>query len=92
MRAGATTELAKTPTPGLSQAWSRYFYEHRDIYGLLDGLIYNSAHNDEECIALYERARTGLGCSPPCSVPLADMRLRDDVLLIADFYGFDLDF
>lgn len=90
IRAGVTAELAKAPY-GLSQAWSRYFYEHDEIYGPIDGAIYGSAHNDEDSIALYERAADALVCTPPCSTTLDDPALRDDLLRICDYYGYEID-
>jgi hypothetical protein len=90
MRAGATAELAKTPDADQSQAWSRYFYENPDIYGFIDGLVYGSAHNDEQCFVLYERAVSALNCSD-CSRPLRDGTLADALLRIGDYYGFEFD-
>ena len=90
IRAGVTAELAKAPY-GLSQAWSRYFYEHDEIYGAVDGAIYASAHNDEDSIALYERAARALICDPPCSTTLDDPALRDDILRICDYYGYEIE-
>lgn len=40
----------------LTQAWSRYFYENPDLYGNIDGLIFNNAHDGQMANALYERA------------------------------------
>ena len=90
IRAGVTVELAKT-TYDRSQPWSRYFYEHDGVYGLLDGLLYGSAHNDEDSIALYERAADALICDSTWSVPLDDPSLRDALLRICDYYGYEID-
>ena len=62
MKAGTVAALAKVVDRSLSQAWSRYFYEQQEIYSQIDGIIYYNAHNDEEAIVLYERARDGLTC------------------------------
>ncbi len=62
MRAGSVAALAKVADRDLSQAWSRYFYEETSTYGPLDGILYLNAHNDEEAIALYERAQSSLSC------------------------------
>lgn len=43
MRAGTVSAIAKTDH-FLAQAWARYFYEHAEVYGLLDGLLYFNAH------------------------------------------------
>ena len=62
MRAGTVAALAKVPDYTVTQAWSRYFHEQQDAYGTPDGLLYLNAHNDEEAVALYERAQDALVC------------------------------
>jgi hypothetical protein len=62
MRAGSVAALAKTADRQISQEWSRYFYERTDLYGLIDGISYFNAHNDEEAFALYERSQSALVC------------------------------
>ncbi len=84
MRAGTKAAIAKVSDRGLSQAWSRYFYETTKMYGDVDGLIYLNAHNDEEAIALYERASDALECPPQRVMRLDDEALRPAVLEAAD--------
>lgn len=84
MRAGSIAALAKAPDHRAGQAWSRYFYEEENVYGLLDGLIYQNAHNDEEALALYERAENALSCPPNRVLRLDDAALRDELLVVAD--------
>ncbi len=62
LRAGSVAALAKVADRSFSQAWSRYFYEQKSIYGDIDGIHYFNAHNDEEAIALYERTQPTLLC------------------------------
>jgi hypothetical protein len=76
MRAGAVAALAKVADRHLSQAWSRYFYEQTDLYGQIDGISFLNAHNDEEAIALYERAQSALICPDDRILPLAHPSLR----------------
>ncbi len=76
MKAGSVAALAKTADRALSQQWSRYFYEQENIYSTLDGLIYFNAHNDEEAIALYERAQDGLACPAGQVIRLDHPQLR----------------
>jgi hypothetical protein len=64
MRAGTVTALAKVLDYGLTWAWARCFYERIDLYGSVDGLLYGGAHNDEEALALFERAADALICPP----------------------------
>ena len=44
MRAGTVAAIS-AGDHALAQPWSRYFWEHAEIYGELDGLFYLSAHN-----------------------------------------------
>jgi hypothetical protein len=90
MRAGVTAELAKADDYGFSQSWSRYFYDNPIDYEEVDGLIYGSAHNDEDAIALYERAEDALVCERPCSLALSDSRLVDEILVIAEYLGLEV--
>ncbi|MGH7999811.1 MAG: RES family NAD+ phosphorylase [Brasilonema sp.] len=83
MLAGANdATLAKTPKRGLSQAWSRYFYEQKEIYPEIEGIIYCNAHNDEEAIAIYERAKHLLQLKNV--LPLKHELLRDVILKAAE--------
>jgi hypothetical protein len=38
------------PPCALSQTWSRYFYEQTTIYGIIDGICYFNANNDETAL------------------------------------------
>jgi hypothetical protein len=76
MKAGSVAALAKTADRLLSQQWSCYFYEQENLYSKIDGLIYFNAHNDEEAIALYERAREGLACPLTRIIRLDSIHLR----------------
>jgi hypothetical protein len=84
MRAGTKAAIAKVSTRGLSQAWSRHFYETQEVYGEVDGLIFRNAHNDEEAVALYERADNTLDCPPSRVMRLDDEALRPTILEAAD--------
>jgi hypothetical protein len=77
MRAGTVAAIS-AGDHSLSQPWSRYFWEHPEIYGELDGLFYLSAHNGEPAVALYERARDALALPRGQDAPL-----RDSVVLAA---------
>ena len=84
MRAGTKAAIAKVSERKLSQAWSRHFYETPGVYGEVDGVIYLNAHNDEDAIALYERAYDALKCPPERIMKLDDEALRTAVLEAAD--------
>jgi hypothetical protein len=86
MRAGSVAALAKSADRSLSQAWARYLYEHPGIYGLVDGLLYFNyfnAHNDEEALALFERAADALTCAPDAVARLDAPGLRPLILDLA---------
>jgi hypothetical protein len=85
MRAGANdATLAKTDKRGMSQAWSRYFYEQKQIYPDIQGIIYHNAHNGEEAIAIYERAKHLLTCPPENVLSLKHELFRGLILKAAD--------
>lgn len=80
MRAGTVSALAKVPDRALTQGWSRYFYGDAGLYGEVDGLVYANAHNDEEAVLLYERARDALECPAERVLRLDDPALRPAIL------------
>ena len=71
MRSGTVAAIS-AGDHSLSQPWSRYFWEHPEIYGELDGLLYPSAHNGEPAVALYERGRAGIEVPSGRDAPLTD--------------------
>ncbi len=83
MKSGTVAAIAKDADRNLTQNWSRYFYEHPDIYGNIDGLIYANAHNDEDSIALYERAGSAVSCQPKDLMSLSHDILRPIITDIA---------
>lgn len=91
MKAGTKVAIAKVADRSLSQAWSRHFYEKTQVYGDVDGLIYLNAHNDDEAVALYERAADALDCPPERVIELDDEALRAAVLEAADDNGLVVD-
>lgn len=83
MRAGTVSAIGKIAGRPLSQEWSRYFYERASHYLTVDGLIWYGAHNDEECVALFERADDAIVCPTGAILLLDDPRLRPTLLDIA---------
>ncbi len=79
MRAGSVAALGKAPDHALSQVWSRYFYE-MPVYEEPEGLLWYNAHNEEESIALYERAMDALVC-PDSRILRLDAPALEDTLL-----------
>ena len=62
MRAGTTAAISKIADRGLTQTYARHFYERDDLFGRIDGLLYYNSHNDDEALALFERAADALDC------------------------------
>ena len=81
--AGSVASMTVDGRRKLTQAWSRYFYENPDLYGDIDGLIFNNAHNQEEAIALYERALPQLSSADISTLNLNEPAIRESILAIA---------
>jgi hypothetical protein len=86
MRAGTVAAIS-AGDHSLSRAWSRYFWEHPEIYGKLDGLFYASAHNGELAVALYERSRDGVDVPAGHDAPLTDPAVLAAIRRIALDHG-----
>ncbi len=82
--AGATSSMVVDGRRKLTQAWSRYFYDNSDLYGEIDGLIFNNAHNGEEAIALYERAVKQLSSASISTLNLNEPTMRESILKVAN--------
>lgn len=76
MGAGTSAAVTKVGTRALSQAWSRWFYEHEADYRVIDGVVFLGAHDDQPCLALYERCQAVLRHDPTEHWPLAHPALR----------------
>jgi hypothetical protein len=82
--AGSVASMAVDGRRRLTQAWSRYFYENPDLYGDLDGLIYNNAHDGKPAITLYERAAPQLSSADISTFNLNEPAIRESILAIAN--------
>ncbi|WP_019505952.1 RES family NAD+ phosphorylase [Pleurocapsa sp. PCC 7319] len=81
--AGSVVAMASDGRRKLTQAWSRYFYENSDLYGNIEGLIFNNAHDGKPAIALYERAASKLLSADVSVLDLNEPTIRETVLAIA---------
>lgn len=81
--AGSVASMAVDGRRKITQAWSRYFYDHPDLYDYIDGLIFNNAHNGEETLALYERSELKLSSAGISILNLSEPALRENILAIA---------
>jgi hypothetical protein len=81
--AGSVASMSSDGMRKLTQSWSNYFYENPKLYGQIDGLIFNNAHNGEEAIALYERAKAQLESADISIINLNDPVLIESIYAIA---------
>ena len=81
--AGSVAAMASEGKRKLTQAWSRYFYENSDLYGNIEGLIFNNAHDGQMAIALYERASSKLLSADVSVLDLNEPTIRETILAIA---------
>jgi RES domain len=86
MRSGTVVAIS-AGDHSLSQPWSRFFWEHPEIYGEIDGLYYPSAHSGELAVALYERSRNGIDVPPGHDAPLTDRAVLAAVRRVAIKHG-----
>jgi hypothetical protein len=82
--AGSVVAMATDGKRRLTQAWSRYFYKNLELYGQIDGLMFNNAHNGESAISLYERAEPQIVSAKTIVQDLNDPALRNKLLVIAN--------
>ena len=80
--AGSVTAMVVDGRRKLTQAWSCYFYENPDLYGDIEGLIFNNAHDGQMAIALYERASSKLLSADVSVLDLNEPTIRETVLAI----------
>jgi hypothetical protein len=91
MAAGTVSAISGITQREITQAWGRYFYEHIELYGEIDGLIFSGAHNGEDTIALYERAESIIHLSKLKAMDMASDTLRKTVIHVADEQGLDVE-
>ncbi len=83
MRAGTVAAVSKEADRNITQMWARYFCDNEAIYGTIDGLIFFNAHNDEEAVALFERASDALLLHPGNAIELGNAALSTELQNIA---------
>ena len=87
MGAGTVAAISSITQRDISQAWGRYFYENPNLYEKVDGLIFSGAHNGEDAIALYERAKLKLESAKLGILNLDHPDLLQQILEIAKVHG-----
>ena len=82
--AGGTAAMAVDSRRRLTQAWSRYFYQEKDLYGDIEGIIFNNAHDSQAALALYERAANQLSSASISILNLNEPAMRESILKVSN--------
>ncbi|MDJ0901665.1 MAG: RES domain-containing protein [Xenococcus sp. MO_188.B8] len=91
MAAGTVAAISGITQRKITQSWGKYFYEHPELYGEVDGLIFSGAHNGENVIALYERSESVIHSSKVKLLDMASDALRSPIFRIAKEQGLDVE-
>lgn len=86
MAAGTVAAISAITEREITQAWGKYFYEHSELYGMIDGLIFSGAHNGEDAVVLYERSRSKLQLATVEILNLNHPDLLEPILEIAQVH------
>ena len=82
--AGTVAAISGHADTVLTQEWARYFYEDpTQQYRAIDGLIYANAHNHEDALVIFERAKGGLNAKGAKKAALKHPSLRRELLQAA---------
>jgi hypothetical protein len=84
MHAGTLAAINQDGARETTQDWSRYWYGHPGLAGV-DGLLYAGAHNDDDAVALWERADGAL--EPAFDRPATDPAVLSELLVVAHDLG-----
>ncbi|MGV2831555.1 RES family NAD+ phosphorylase [Myxosarcina sp. GI1(2024)] len=87
MEAGTVAAISSITQRDISQAWGKYFYEHPELYDEIEGLIFSGAHNGEDAIMLYERAKVKIESARVEVLNLNHPDLVAPILEIAEVHG-----
>ncbi|PSB05676.1 RES domain-containing protein [Pleurocapsa sp. CCALA 161] len=103
MGAGTVAAISGVTQRDISQAWGKYFYEHPELYDEIEGLIFSArkrvevsstsaslasgAHNGEDAIVLYERAKPKIESARVGVLNLNHPDLVAPILEIAEVHG-----
>ncbi|MEO1004556.1 MAG: RES family NAD+ phosphorylase [Cyanobacteria bacterium J06638_38] len=87
MGAGTVAAISSITQRDISQAWGKFFYEHPELYDEIEGLIFSGAHNGEDAIMLYERAKPKIESARVEILNLNHPDLVAPILEIAEVHG-----
>ena len=81
VHAGTLAAINQDGEREITQEWARYWYEHPELREL-DGLLFAGAHNDEDALAIWERAAGKF--DPILDAPLTDAAVLRELIVIAN--------
>ncbi|MEM8832285.1 MAG: RES domain-containing protein [Cyanobacteria bacterium P01_G01_bin.19] len=87
MGAGTVAAISSITQRDISQAWGKFFYDHPELYDEIEGLIFSGAHNGEDAIMLYERAKPKIESATVEILNLNHPDLVAPILEIAEVHG-----
>ena len=87
MAAGTVAAISSITQRDITQKWGKYFYEHPELYSMVDGLIFSGAHNSEDALLLYERAKSHIKSADIEILNLNHPDLLEPILEIAQVHG-----
>lgn len=79
--AGTLAAINQDGDREVTQDWARWWYEHADLSSI-EGLLFRGAHNNENALAIFERATGRL--VPVFDKPLSAPDVFAEILIIAD--------
>jgi hypothetical protein len=87
MGAGTVAAISAITQRDISQAWGKYFYENHQLYGAIEGLIFSGAHNCEDVVMLYERAKPKIESAKVQVINLNHPDFLERILETAEIHG-----
>lgn len=81
--AGLNTTIASSDRRKITQEWGKHFYDYPEDYGNIEGIVFSSAKNSEDALALYERAENKIASAKISTQSLKDSAIRKEIFLTA---------
>ena len=81
--AGLNTTIASSDRRKITQEWGKHFYDYLEDYGNIEGIVFSSAKNSENTLALYERAENKIASAKISTQSLKDSAIRKEIFLTA---------
>ncbi len=81
VNAGTLAAINQDGDREVTQDWARWWYEHQKL-GVTEGLLFSGAHNDEDALAVFERASGRF--TPVFDQPLDAPEVLAELIVVAD--------